>query len=83
MNDDIKIFNEEQKQIINHIIIGEDIQSYSLEDLSASVYLYLASCTDDMLRPLLEDMHDTVLAMDEEQWDQIRLLLPFMVDTAE
>lgn len=80
---DITIFNEEQKHIINHVIVGEDIHTYSLEDLTACIYLHLASCTDNMLRPLLEDLHDTVMAMGEEQWIQIRRLLPFMVDTAE
>lgn len=76
-------FTEEQKHIINHLIAGEDTLSYSLEDLTASVYLLLASCTDNMLRPLLADLHDICLSMEEEDWNQIRLSLPFVVDSAE
>lgn len=75
----LDIFDVEEQEVLNRAVQNADAKTITREDVLKRLDFVLAINADADIADLYEGLKTKVLNLDDEEWGQIRELLPFQL----
>lgn len=78
----IDLFDDDERQYLNSIVKGRDRSTLTKKGVLANIAFAreVADSTDTMVLDLIDGLYSKVNAISDEEWGELRTLLPFPVN---
>lgn len=78
----IDLFDDDERQYLNSIVKGRDRSTLAKKSVLSNIAFAreVADSTDKMVIDLIDGLYSKVNAVSDEEWGELRMLLPFPVN---